>query len=85
MKGHLRNKYVQEAILRDPSCADDISLHLEETPEREIACAMRLCNRLCKTGGVGPQAKCSPRDTYWRYMREHREQHESSNRNVISR
>src|SRR5687767_2853895 len=29
MKGHLRDKYVQEAIMRDPSCADDISLHLE--------------------------------------------------------
>lgn len=73
MKSHLRHKYVQDAILRDPSSADDISLHLEETPEREIACVMRLCNRLCENGGVGPQLKCSPRDTYWRYMREHRE------------
>ena len=71
--GLLKHEHIKDSIKRNPNLADEISLHLEPTPEREIAKVMGLWNEKADR----------PSDTYNRYMREHRK-HESSNRDVLS-
>jgi len=76
--GKVKQEYIKTVLHRDPDLADNISLHLEEPSEREIAHAMGLCNRVCKD--IEVRTKCVPNDTYARYMRELRRQSRSSNK-----
>jgi hypothetical protein len=73
-KAFIKNKLVEDAIKRDPVRASQITPHLQEPSEREIAQAMGLWNEMADR----------PSDTYARYMREHRKKQESSNGNVLS-
>jgi hypothetical protein len=63
MKAHLTTKAVEEAMQRNPSDKDLETIRQSGPTETEIAFAMQLFD----------ESNGRPSDTYWRYMREHRE------------